>query len=130
MFVRHINTWKLVEARVKEKIKNMSTKQKKGIPSIVSQSEWATARKKLLVKEKAMTRALDALAAERRRLPMVAIEKEYVFDGPAGKVSLLDLFEGRRQLVLYHFMFSPQVSGWPTAGCPGCSMMVDQLGHL
>jgi len=108
----------------------MNTKQMGNIPSVVSQSEWAAARKKLLVKEKAMTRALDALAAERRRLPMVAIEKEYVFDGPDGRVSLLDLFEGRRQLVLYHFMFSPKVSGWPDAGCPGCSMMVDQLGHL
>jgi len=112
------------------KIKNMSTKRSKAIPRIVAASEWVAARKKLLVKEKAMTRALDALAAERRRLPMVLIDKKYVFDGPEGKVSLLDLFEGRRQLILYHFMFSRAVSGWPSAGCPGCSMMVDQLGHL
>jgi predicted dithiol-disulfide oxidoreductase (DUF899 family) len=108
----------------------MSTKKSKAIPPIVSQAEWEAARKKLLVKEKAMTRAHDALSAERRRLPMVLIDKKYVFDGPDGKVSLLDLFEGRRQLVLYHFMFSPVVSGWPSAGCPGCSMMIDQVGHL
>ncbi len=77
-----------------------------------------------------MTRSLDALAAERRRLPMVPIDKKYVFDGPDGEVSLLDLFEGRRQLILYHFMFSPVVSGWPSAGCPGCSLVIDQIGHL
>ena len=115
---------------MKGKIKNMSTKRSKAIPRIVSPGEWEAARKKLLVKEKAMTRALDALAAERRRLPMVLIDKKYVFDGPDGKVSLLDLFEGRRQLILYHFMFSPAVSGWPSAGCPGCSLVIDQIGHL
>ena len=108
----------------------MSTKRSKGIPRIVSQGEWEAARKKLLTKEKAMTRALDALAAERRRLPMVLIDKKYVFDGPNGKVSLLELFEGRRQLILYHFMFAPSVSGWPSAGCPGCSLVIDQIGHL
>jgi len=108
----------------------MSKKRSKSIPPIVSPSEWQAARKKLLVKEKEMTRALDALAAERRRLPMVLIDEEYVFDGPDGKVSLLDLFEGRRQLLLYHFMFSSVVSGWPLAGCPGCSLVIDQVGHL
>ena len=77
-----------------------------------------------------MTRALDALAAERRRLPMVLIDKKYVFDGPRGKVGLLDLFEGRRQLILYHFMFAPSVCGWPSAGCPGCSLVIDQISHL
>jgi len=61
---------------------------------------------------------------------MVKIDKTYVFEGPAGKVSLLDLFEGRRQLILYHFMFGPGAHGWPEAGCPGCSMFVDQIGHL
>src|SRR5580704_8416003 len=65
-----------------------------------------------------------------RRLPMVRIEKEYIFDGPDGKVRLLDLFEGRRQLIIYHFMFAPGVEGWPSAGCPGCSMLVDYLGPL
>jgi predicted dithiol-disulfide oxidoreductase (DUF899 family) len=108
----------------------MSTKRGKSIPPIVSPAEWQTARKKLLVKEKAMTRALDALAAQRRRLPMVRIDKKYVFNGPKGKVSLLDLFEGRRQLILYHFMFALTVSGWPAAGCPGCSLVIDQISNL
>jgi predicted dithiol-disulfide oxidoreductase (DUF899 family) len=106
------------------------SKTKTYLPQIVSQTEWQTALENLLVKEKAATRARDALAAERRRLPMVRIEKNYVFQGPEGKASLLDLFEGRRQLALYHFMFAPGVSGWPTAGCPGCSMVVDNIGHL
>ena len=74
-------------------------------PQIVAREEWQRARDQLLVKEKAATRARDALAAERRRLPMVRIAKDYVFDGPDGKVGLLDLFEGRRQLIIYHFMF-------------------------
>ena len=97
-------------------------------PKVVSDAEWRTARDALLLKEKAATKARDALAAERRRLPMVKIEKKYTFDGPNGKVSLLDLFEGRRQLLLYHFMFAPPVSGWPDAGCVGCSMVTDQFG--
>ena len=100
------------------------------LPPIVSRDEWQRARDRLLVKEKAATRAGDALAAERRRLPMVQIEKDYVFDSATGKVRLLDLFEGRRQLIIYHFMFAPGVSGWPTAGCPGCSLVVDHLGPL
>lgn len=100
------------------------------LPPIVSLAEWQDARQKLLVKEKAATRARDALAAERRRLPMVRVDKEYVFEGEHGKVSLLDMFEGRHQLILYHFMFAPDVEGWPSAGCPGCSMVVDQVGHL
>ena len=99
-------------------------------PKIVSQAEWQKARDALLVKEKAATHARDALAAERRRLPMVRIEKQYVFEGPKGKISLLDLFEGRRQLLLYHFMFAPTVTGWPDAGCVGCSMVTDQFGHI
>ena len=99
-------------------------------PQIASREEWQRARDQLLVREKAATRARDALAAERRRLPMVRIEKDYVFEGPDGKASLLDLFEGRRQLVIYHFMFAPGVDGWPSAGCPGCSLVVDNIGHL
>jgi predicted dithiol-disulfide oxidoreductase (DUF899 family) len=99
-------------------------------PKIVDQAEWQKTRDALLVKEKAATRARDALAAERRRLPMVRIDKKYTFDGPKGKMSLLDLFEGRRQLILYHFMFAPPVGGWPDAGCVGCSMVADQFGHL
>jgi predicted dithiol-disulfide oxidoreductase (DUF899 family) len=97
-------------------------------PEIVDQAQWQKAREALLQKEKAATKARDALAAERRRLPMVRIEKHYVFAGPKGKVSLLDLFEGRRQLILYHFMFAPPVPGWPDAGCVGCSMVTDQFG--
>ncbi|HYY74432.1 MAG TPA: DUF899 family protein, partial [Solirubrobacterales bacterium] len=73
------------------------------LPRVVSEAEWQAARDKMLVKEKQATRARDALAAERRRLPMVRIDKDYVFDGPEGKASLLDLFEGRRQLIIYHF---------------------------
>jgi predicted dithiol-disulfide oxidoreductase (DUF899 family) len=101
-----------------------------GLPKIVSAVEWRKASEKLLAKEKAATHARDALAAERRRMPVVKIDKSYVFSGPGGKVRLLDLFEGHRQLVLYHFMFAPDVDGWPTAGCPGCSMFVDQVGNL
>ena len=110
----------------------MSTKTEKltNLPRIVSRAEWQQARDQLLAKEKAATRAHDALAAERRRLPMVRIEKDYVFDGPNGKTRLLELFEGRSQLIIYHFMFAETVPGWPNAGCPGCSMVIDQVGHL
>lgn len=100
------------------------------LPNVVSEAEWRAALARLTAKEKEATRARDALAAERRRLPMAAIEKPYVFEGPTGRMHLLDLFEGRRQLLLYHFMFAPDVHGWPDAGCPGCSMFVDQVGHL
>ena len=93
---------------------------------IVTPQDWNEARQELLVEEKALTRARDALAAKRRRMPRMAVEKEYAFDGPAGRVSLLDLFEGRRQLVLYRFFFEPGVHGWPEGGCIGCSLMADQ----
>src|ERR671919_1502176 len=96
------------------------------LPPVVSPDEWQAAREELLAKEKEATRARDALAAERRRLPMVRIDKDYVFDGPDGNATLLDLFEGRRQLLLYHFMFGPNRD----VGCDGCSMFVDQIGHL
>jgi predicted dithiol-disulfide oxidoreductase (DUF899 family) len=78
------------------------------LPEVVSRDEWLVARKDLLVQEKAATRARDALNAQRRRLPMVEIEKDYAFEGPDGKASLLDLFEGRRQLIVDHFMFDPR----------------------
>src|SRR5438270_4425012 len=100
------------------------------LPQVVSPAEGQAAREALLVKEKEATRARDALAAERRRLPMVRIDKDYVFEGADGKRRLLELFDGRRQLILYHFMFAPGVEGWPDAGCPGCTMFVDQVGHL
>ena len=97
---------------------------------IVSRDEWLKAREQLLVKEKAMTRARDALAAEHRRMPWLAVEKEYVFDGPDGKASLLDLFHGRRQLIVYRAFFEPGVHGWPEHACPGCSMVADQVAHV
>ena len=100
------------------------------LPQVVSQDDWQVAHERLLVKEKEVTRARDALAAERRRLPMVEIEKDYVFESPDGKASLLDLFDGRRQLIVYHFMFAPGAPGWPSAGCDGCSLFVDNIGHL
>jgi predicted dithiol-disulfide oxidoreductase (DUF899 family) len=106
------------------------TESQRNLPQVVSPDEWLAARKELLAKEKELTRARDALAAERRRLPMVRIEKEYVFEGPDGKATLLDLFDSRRQLIVYHFMFAPGVEGWPEAGCPGCSLFVDNIGHL
>jgi predicted dithiol-disulfide oxidoreductase (DUF899 family) len=100
------------------------------LPEVVSQEEWQAAHEELLAKEKEATRARDALAAERRRLPMVPFDQDYVFEGAGGRASLLDLFDGRRQLIVYHFMFAPHVPGWPEAGCDGCSMVVDNVGHL
>ena len=99
-------------------------------PPIVSQQEWEAARQQLLVKEKALTRSRDALAAERRRMPWMAVETKYEFDGPNGKASLLDLFEGRRQLIIYRAFFEPGVFGWPGHACRGCSLGADQVAHL
>ena len=98
-------------------------------PNVVSEGEWQAALEAIHAEEKRATRERDALAARRRRLPLLEIEKPYEFEGPGGRASLLDLFEGRRQLLLYHFMFGPGAEGWPDAGCPGCSMLVDQIGH-
>jgi predicted dithiol-disulfide oxidoreductase (DUF899 family) len=99
-------------------------------PPIVSGQEWEAARQQLLVKEKSLTRARDALAAERRRMPWLAVEKKYEFDGPTGKASLLDLFEGRRQLIVYRAFFEPGVYGWPEHACRGCSFVADQVAHV
>ena len=96
----------------------------------MSLQEWEAARQKLLVKEKELTRARDAMAAERRRMPWTPVEKKYEFEGPKGKVSLLDLFEGRPQLVLYRAFFEPGVFGWPEHACRGCSLGADQVSHL
>ncbi|MER6674364.1 DUF899 domain-containing protein [Streptomyces sp. NPDC000983] len=96
------------------------------LPEIVSRAQWRAAREELLVREKAATRARDALNAERRGLPMVEVDTEYVFEGGDGKATLLDLFEGRHQLVVHHFVFAPE---WE-AGCPRCSAFLDQIGHL
>ncbi|MGI9293067.1 MAG: DUF899 domain-containing protein [Pseudomonadales bacterium] len=95
------------------------------LPDIVALDEWQAEIDKLRVKEKELTRAHDAVNAIRRRLPMVKIDKHYLFDGEKGNVSLLDLFSGRRQLVVYHFMFDPD---WE-AGCPGCSWVTDAISH-
>jgi predicted dithiol-disulfide oxidoreductase (DUF899 family) len=99
-------------------------------PKIVSRDEWLAARKKLLAKERQLTRERDAIAAERRKLPWVKAEQNYVFDGPNGKVTLGDLFDGRSQLIIYHFMFGPD---W-NEGCPSCSFNMDHtdsaLVHL
>src|SRR4051794_25265059 len=99
-------------------------------PPILSPQQWEAAREKLLVKEKEMTRARDALAAERRRMPWVAVEKTYVFESPDGKMSLLDLFQGRRQLIVYRAFFEPGVHGWPEHACIGCSLGADQVSNL
>ncbi|MBE9138236.1 DUF899 domain-containing protein [Nodosilinea sp. LEGE 07088] len=95
-------------------------------PPIVSREDWLKERKQLLAEEKALTKQSDRVNAQRRRLPMVQLEKPYVFDGPQGKTSLLDLFEGRRQLIVYHFMFDP---AWEK-GCMGCTGLVSALGDL
>src|SRR4029077_3070825 len=99
-------------------------------PKIASSQEWEGARERLLVKEKELPRARDALAAERRRMPWLAVEKEYEFDGPKGKASLLDLFDGRRQLFRDPAFFEPGVHGWPDHACVGCSMVADQVAHV
>ena len=96
-----------------------------GLPDVVSEAEWRVARNELLVKEKEATRALDALAAQRRRLPMVAIERDYELEGPDGKVRFSDLFDGRRQLIVYHFMFGPGEEP-----CTGCSSFTDNIADL
>jgi len=97
----------------------------KMLPEIVSMSEWLSALQKQVDREKAFTRARDELNAQRRRLPMAKIDKRYSFEGPEGSVGLVDLFGGRRQLIVYHFMFAPE---WQ-AGCDGCSWVVDAMTH-
>jgi predicted dithiol-disulfide oxidoreductase (DUF899 family) len=100
--------------------------------AVVSAQEWSGRREALLAKEKELTRARDALAAERRRLPVVRVEKDYRFEGPGGEASLLDLFEGRRQLIVYRFFLDPgmQIASYPEDGCPGCSMFADNLPNV
>jgi predicted dithiol-disulfide oxidoreductase (DUF899 family) len=99
-------------------------------PRIVSAQEWESAHQAMLVKEKEFTRAGDALAADRRRMPWMAVSDQYVFDGPDGKASLHDLFAGRRQLLVYRAFVDPGVHGWPDHGCVGCSLMADHIGNL
>src|SRR3954466_8410505 len=96
------------------------------LPEVVSRAQWLEARKALLAAEKEMTRARDALNADRLRLPMVRVEKDYAFTGPDGPVKLIDLFEGRNQLIVYHFMWLYDKN----LGCPSCSSFMDQIGNL
>ena len=100
------------------------------IPPIVSAEEWEAARLRLLVKEKELTKARDAMAAERRRMPWTPVDATYEFEGPSGRVSLLDLFEGRQQLIVYRAFLEPGVHGWPEHACVGCSMVADQVAHV
>jgi len=93
------------------------------LPKVASREEWLSARRELLAEEKAMTRARDELNVKRRELPMVAVESDYTFDGPDGMVGLLDLFDGRRQLIVQHFMFDPS---WDE-GCPSCTGAADEI---
>src|SRR5688572_17809294 len=104
----------------------MTTTEKIAMPPVVSRAEWLKARKEVLKHEKELTKHKDRVNAERKRLPMVKLDKEYTFDTPEGKKSLKDLFEGRRQLIVYHFMFDPK---WDE-GCPGCTGYVDELGDI
>src|SRR5215204_6451194 len=105
-------------------------------PPIVSPEEWQTAWEQLLVKEKELTRARDAMAAERRRMPWMAVEKDYRFEGPDGPATLADLFQGRRQLIVYRAFYAPDVTTYPASGgayperaCVGCSLGADQVAH-
>jgi predicted dithiol-disulfide oxidoreductase (DUF899 family) len=104
----------------------MAERERVPSPKVVTAGEWSTQRQALLEQEKELTRQLDRVNAARRRLPMVKVEKTYTFEGPNGQVTLLDLFEGRRQLIVYHFMFDP---AWER-GCPGCTGFIDALGDL
>jgi len=108
------------------KVTTMTKDMTMAHPKIVSEAEWRAAREEHLAHEKEITRKLDKLHAERRRLPMVRVEKDYVFDGPEGKCTLRELFDDRRQLIIYHFMFDPS---WDN-GCPGCTGYVNALGDL
>ncbi|WP_460356158.1 DUF899 domain-containing protein [Mycobacterium sp. ZZG] len=101
-----------------------------GLPRIVSAQDWDSALAEMLVKEKEMTRARDALAALRRRMPWTPVDNEYRFEGPDGTVTLPDLFAGRRQLIVYRAFMDPGPDDWPEHGCVGCSLMADHIGNL
>jgi predicted dithiol-disulfide oxidoreductase (DUF899 family) len=102
------------------------------MPRVVSPEEWLAARKDLLAREKEVTRASDEVGAARRALPMTEVTKDYTFTGPGGQVGLAGLFDGRRQLITYHFMWRHAESGFPgeDQGCPTCSFLADSIGHL
>lgn len=105
---------------------NKTVNENSAIHAIVSPEEWVAARQHLLAREKEFTAQRDLLNAERRRLPWVKVDKPYLFEGPQGRQTLADLFEGRSQLIIYHFMFGP---GWKE-GCPSCSMLADHLDGI
>jgi len=105
-------------------------------PPIVSRQEWEQARQELLVREKELTRARDAMSAQRRRMPWMLVEKDYRFEGPNGPASFADLFAGRRQLIVYRFFYEPDITtipegtgAYPVRGCVGCSFLADQVAH-
>jgi predicted dithiol-disulfide oxidoreductase (DUF899 family) len=129
-FERRVDHIRTREIFYTKETKRKSEEPKMKTPPIVSAQEWEAACQQLLVKEKELTRARDALAAERRRMPWLAVKKNYKFDGPKGKVGLLDLFEGRRQLIVYRAFLEPGVKGWPEHACVGCSMVADQVAHV
>jgi predicted dithiol-disulfide oxidoreductase (DUF899 family) len=97
------------------------------VTKIGTRDEWLAARKALLLREKELTRRSDELAVERQQLPWVAVKKDYAFEIVEGTKTLAELFDGRSQLLVYHFMFGPTVDGWPDTGCPGCSYTADSL---
>src|ERR1700759_4143306 len=99
-------------------------------PPIVSADEWKAAYEDMLVKEKELTRTRVALAAMRRRMPWTLVERPYEFESADGTLSLLDLFAGRRQLLVYRAFMDPGLHGWPDHGCVGCSLMADNIGNL
>ncbi|MBO0681096.1 DUF899 domain-containing protein [Mycolicibacterium sp. S2-37] len=99
------------------------------LPDIVSPEEWQAARDELLAEEKALMKARDRLAAKRRRLPMTPVPDGYRFIGPDGEVGILDLFAGRRQLIVYRFFYAPDVENWPDGACSGCSLFADTVVH-
>jgi predicted dithiol-disulfide oxidoreductase (DUF899 family) len=100
-----------------------------GLPEVVSPAEWRASFEAMLTREKALTAARDEMSAARRRMPMMRVDTGYRFVGPAGEVGLLELFEGRRQLIVYRFFYAPDVEGWPEGACSGCSMFADSITH-
>ncbi len=103
--------------------------QEIALPQVVSRDEWQAARDDLLAEEKALMKARDNLAAKRRRLPMTPVRSDYRFVGPEGEVNLLDLFAGRRQLIVYRFFYAPDVENWPDGSCSGCAFFADTVVH-
>lgn len=99
-------------------------------PPVATAQEWEAARQEMLLKEKDVMRTHDALAAQRRRMPWLAVDKQYTFEGPQGEMSLLDLFDGRRQLIVYRAFIEPGIGDWPEHGCVGCSLMADHVPNL